>query len=171
MQRYAWRRLNKQQVGAYAEYFVKMELTMYGFQVYRTEVDDRGIDFVARHEDGPFLEVQVKSVRSLSYVFMQKEKFKLRQSLYLALAMLFEGQPPDLYLIPSLVWENPDSMFVSRNYPGLKSKPEWGLNLSNKNMSALQPYHFERSVRDICDRAANQGMHPTAAKGAAAGDA
>ena len=34
MQRYDWDRLNKLQVGAYAEYFVKMELTMYGFQVY-----------------------------------------------------------------------------------------------------------------------------------------
>jgi len=55
MQQYIWSILNKQQVGAYAEYFVKMELTMYGFQVYGTEVDDRGIDFVARHDLGPFL--------------------------------------------------------------------------------------------------------------------
>ena len=50
MQRYDWDRLNKQQVGAYAEYFVKMELTMYGFQVYATEIDDRGIDFIAHFE-------------------------------------------------------------------------------------------------------------------------
>ncbi len=62
LKRYQWSRLNKQQVGAYTEYFVKMELTMYGFQVYKTEVDDRGIDFVARYEQGPFLEIQVKSV-------------------------------------------------------------------------------------------------------------
>jgi hypothetical protein len=41
MQRYKWSHLNKQQVGAYTEYFVKMELTMFGFQVYSTEVDDR----------------------------------------------------------------------------------------------------------------------------------
>lgn len=56
--------MNKQQVGAFTEYFVKMELTMYGFQVYGTEVDDRGIDFVARYEHGRFIEVQVKSLRS-----------------------------------------------------------------------------------------------------------
>jgi hypothetical protein len=42
MERYRWSRLNKQQVGASAEYFVKMKLTLYGFQVYKTEVDDRG---------------------------------------------------------------------------------------------------------------------------------
>ena len=53
MQRYNWSRLSKQQVGAYTEYFVKMELTMFGFQVYSAEVDDRGIDFIARHGTGP----------------------------------------------------------------------------------------------------------------------
>lgn len=45
--RHAWSKLNKQQVGAYAEYFFKMEFTMAGFQVYSTEVDDRGIDCMA----------------------------------------------------------------------------------------------------------------------------
>ena len=60
MSRFRWAGLNRQQVGRYAEYFVKMEFTMHGFQVYSAEVDDRGIDFVARHEDGTFYEVQVK---------------------------------------------------------------------------------------------------------------
>ena len=67
--RYNWEKLNKLQVGAFSEYFVKMELTMYGFQVYTTEVDDRGIDFVARFENGSFVSIQVKSVRENGYVF------------------------------------------------------------------------------------------------------
>jgi hypothetical protein len=41
MQRYIWSKLNNLQVGKFAEYFVKMELAMYGFLVYCTEVDDR----------------------------------------------------------------------------------------------------------------------------------
>jgi len=61
--RYNWKKLNRQQVGAFSEYFVKMEMTMYGFQVYSTEVDDRGIDFIARYKKGPFLSLQVKSIR------------------------------------------------------------------------------------------------------------
>jgi hypothetical protein len=52
MQRYDWARLNKLQVGKYAEYFVKMEFTMIGFEVYTTEVDYRCIDFVARWPTG-----------------------------------------------------------------------------------------------------------------------
>ena len=34
MPRFNWAGLNNQQVGRYAEYFVKMEFTMHGFQVY-----------------------------------------------------------------------------------------------------------------------------------------
>jgi hypothetical protein len=116
MERYVWSRLNNQQVGSYTEYFVKMELTMFGFQVYGTEVDDRGIDFVARHEDDPFIEVQVKSLRSMGYVFMQKEKFTLQPFRYLAFGLLLDGQRPDIYHIQSMVWQQPNTVFVSREY-------------------------------------------------------
>ncbi len=157
MQRYLWSRLNNQQVGAYTEYFVKMELTMYGFQVYSTEVDDRGVDFVARHNSGPFMEIQVKSIRDFNYVFMHKTKFVLSDSLYVALGLLFDGKPPDLYLIPSRVWETPSGVFVGRDYEGKKSKPEWGLNISQRNMAALQLYGFESTVRKLCGFTGGQG--------------
>lgn len=83
-------------------------------QVYGTEVDDRGIDFVARYEQGPFIEIQVKSLRSTGYVFMPKTKFELRKSLYLAFGLLIGGQAPQFYLIPSLVWKKPDPVFMDR---------------------------------------------------------
>ena len=147
MVRYQWDQLNRQQVGAYAEYFVKMELTMLGFQVYSTEVDDRGIDFVARHGSGPFIEVQVKALRGPGYVFMKKSNFTPSETLHLALAMLKTGEAPELYLIPSLRWRDADNVFVSRDYgEGLKSPPEWGLNLSQRNMPFLQDHRFERSA-------------------------
>jgi len=94
--RYNWKKLNKQQVGTFSEYFVKMEMTMYGFQVYSSEVDDRGIDFVARYGNGPFLSVQVKSVREKGYVFMQKDKFGLSPH------TLFQH-----YSTPGQEWLNP----------------------------------------------------------------
>jgi len=149
MNRYQWKHLSSQQVGAFTEYFVKMELTMYGFQVYSTEVDDRGIDFVVRHDRGPFLQVQVKSLRSLGYVFMQKTKFEIGEHLYLALGLLFEGKPPELYLVPSTAWASPNGIFVERNYEGLKSRPEWGLNISKRNMYALAPYTFESAIERL----------------------
>ena len=149
MDRHTWSRLNNQQVGAYTEYFVKMELTLYGFQVYTTEVDDRGIDFVARHDRGPFLQIQVKSLRSHGYVFMPKTKFEPHENTFLALGLLIDGQPPDLYLVPSLTWSTPDSVFVERNYEGLKSAPEWGINISKRNLPSISRFSFHKVVEQL----------------------
>ena len=146
MPRYIWSKLNNLQVGKFAEYFVKMELAMYGFLVYCTEVDDREINFVARYGKGPFVELQVKSLRSFGYVIMHKEKFVPREHLYLALGLLLDGQPPEMFLIPSTAWKNRNGMFVNHDYDGLESKPEWGLNISEKNMPLLEPYRFEKIV-------------------------
>jgi hypothetical protein len=148
MPRHQWKKLNKQQVGAYAEYFVKMELTMHGFQVYSTEVDDRGIDFVARRDAGPFIEVQVKSLRGTGYVFMQKSKFPLREGTFLALVLFTDGTEPELFLIPSSVWLAPTKTFVDRKYDGevMTSKPEWGINVSKKNLPELSRFAFEKTL-------------------------
>jgi hypothetical protein len=74
MERYDWSRLNHLQVGKFAEYFVKMEFTLYGFDIYTSEVDDRGIDFVIRRGQDHYYDVQVKSLRGMGYIFFQKDK-------------------------------------------------------------------------------------------------
>jgi hypothetical protein len=154
--RYAWSQLNKLQVGAYAEYFVKMEFTMHGFQVYSPEVDDRGIDFIARFEGGQFFAIQVKSLRDLGYVFLPKSKFALADNLFLSLALLIENSAPDLYLIPSRAWELPNACFVSRDYgEGKVSAPEWGINISAKNLPLLHPYRFHDRIGTLCTKASS----------------
>ena len=152
--RYNWKKLNRQQVGTFSEYYVKMELTMYGFQVYTSEIDDRGIDFVARYNKERFLSIQVKSIRGNSYVFMQKDKVELSNDLYLALAILDEGKEPKLYLIPSIAWQSPNSLLVDRDYEGKKSNPEWGINISDKNEHLLNKYIFAQTVERLINELA-----------------
>ncbi len=153
---YDWGKLNHLQLGRYAEYFVKMEFTRHGFDVYTAEVDDKGIDFVVRKErkvgNGATIEyrdVQVKSTRKMNYVFIRKDKLVLRENLLVALALFENGELPSLYLIPAQRWQQPDALFVSRDYEGLKSKPEWGLNLSRKNLAALEDYKFDRTIEQV----------------------
>lgn len=48
-----------------------MEFASYGYDVYTSEVDDHGVDFVARNpRDGQYYEIQVKAVRNLDYVYI-----------------------------------------------------------------------------------------------------
>ena len=60
-----------------------------------------------------------------------------------------DGAPPEVYLIPATVWLKPDEVFVSRDYGGAHqtSKPEWGINVSRKNLPRLAPYLAERYFR------------------------
>jgi hypothetical protein len=150
MGRYSWGRLSGQQVGRFAEYFVKMEFALYGFEIYTAEVDDRGIDFVARYRTGTFYEVQVKSVRDTKYVFMEKTKFPLDAQRILTLVRLTENQAPELYLIQATAWLSPSALLVGRDYPGLKSRPEWGIRLSARTRPMLDDYRFDVAILPLC---------------------
>jgi hypothetical protein len=88
MDRYNWGCLNNLQLGKYAEYFVKMEFTLFGFEVYASEVDDRGIDFVVRKDEEIYYDIQVKSVRGLNYIFFPKDKFSPRSHFYRVLSTM-----------------------------------------------------------------------------------
>lgn len=139
-----WSKLNKLQLGRYAEYYAKMEFASYGFEVYTSEVDDHGIDFVAKNKAGRFLEIQVKSIRQTNYVFMQKGKWNIdNPNTYLALLLFEDERLPKAYLIPATAWKAPNSLLCDKDYEGLKSKPEYGLNISKKNMTLLELYKFE----------------------------
>jgi hypothetical protein len=153
VERHVWSRLKPPQLGRYAEYLVKMEFTLHGFDVYTAEVDDKGIDFVIRREriqgtdvSFDYYDVQVKSVRKFNYVFFLKEKFALRDDLLAAIGLFEDGSLSRLYSIPATAWQRPNALFADRNYEGLKSKPEWGLNLSRRNLTLLEPHRFERTV-------------------------
>ena len=154
MKRYNWARLSPFQVGRYAEYYVKMELTLQGLDIYTSEVDDKGLDFVGRTTTGHFLEFQVKSVRGMNYIFFPKDKFHLRDSLYAAVVVFVEGEGPKCFLIPSTAWLTPNALLAERNYEGKKSRPEWGINVSRKNWELLEQYAFDRIVPKIMGESA-----------------
>lgn len=159
--RHEWSRLTHLQVGRYAEYLTKMEFTLLGFDVFGAEVDDKGIDVVIRRGVDDFYDVQVKSIRpkrGSGYVFFPKHIFDLRSSLIAAVVLFEEGQPADLYLIPSMAWREPNALLVSRDYESAKSKPEWGLNISGKTRPLLEAFRFERQVDKMWNPSVDGGL-------------
>lgn len=151
MERYDWSQLNTLQVGKYAEYFVKMEFTLFGFDVYTSEVDDHGVDFVVRKGETGYYDVQVKSVRltSSAHIFFPKVLFPLRTTLLAAVVLSYQMREPQLYLMRATEWQNINDLFRDRPYEGLQSKPEWGLNISEKNSPLLAPYAFSKTVQQL----------------------
>ncbi len=148
MEKHNWDNLTHLQKGRYAEYCAKMEFSLYGFDVYTAEVDDKGIDFIIR-KDGKYYDIQVKSIQGNNYVFFPKSKFLIKENLFAVVIILNNGQLPMIYLIPSIEWNNPNSLFTNKEYVGLKSKPEWGLNISKKNNEILVKYEFDKMIVNL----------------------
>jgi hypothetical protein len=145
-----WSKLNHIQLGRYAEYYAKMEFASYGLDIYTSEVDDHGIDFVAKTKDGSFLELQVKAIRQNNYVFMKKDKWDIDdENTFLILLIFEDNNMPRVYMIPSNAWKTPNGLLCDNDYEGLKSEPEYGINVSKKNMPLLMYYEVEKSIESI----------------------
>lgn len=147
---FTFEHLNKLQVGKIGEYWAKIWMTFAGFDIYTTDVDDKGIDFIIRTDNEKHIDVQVKTIRNTGYVYVSKETWKdgLRENLNLVLVLLKNNEMPSVYFIPSKVWENPSALFTDKNYEkeGQTSKPEWGINISQKNMEELEQYEITKFI-------------------------
>ena len=147
--RYQWSKLNRIQKGTFGEYFAKMEFTMYGFEVYTSEVDDRGIDFVVRHGNGAFLEVQVKSVSDNNLQFVNASKFKQSDQFVVLLVRLTELFEPQLYLFLGTDWPSSDGLLVYSPYEGKKSEAAYEIRLAKSRNEILETYNFDTRVKQI----------------------
>lgn len=150
MPRTQWSKLSSMQLGQYGEYYAKIEFTSYGFDVYTSEVDDHGVDFVAKGNNGIFYEVQVKSVRNDNYTFIRKNKLVTDNRHLICFIRFVDEELPDCYVIPATVFLQPDGMlFLSRDYEGKKSDPEFGINVSKKSLCDLQKFRVEQTLTAI----------------------
>ena len=143
MPRLKWSELTPMQLGRYAEYYAKMEFASYGFEVYSSEVDDHGVDFVAKSpSDNVFYEVQVKSTRRFNPVIIPESKMpELKEERLVCYLHFTDGRIPDFFVIPSLAWNFGDNTLVYRKYDnGQKSKPEYAINISKEHLNWLKKY-------------------------------
>ena len=137
-----WSGLDHLQLGKYAEYYAKMEFTSYGYEVYTSEVDDHGVDFIAKAPvSADFYEVQVKSVRKTNYAFISKNKIIFDNKHLVCFMKFKDGEMPVVYVIPITAWAKPNAVLVDRNYDN--GKAEWGINYSEKNQHFIEQYKLD----------------------------
>lgn len=134
--------------GKMGELLGKAKFLEYGFDVYSSEVDNKGIDFIVCNEKKQYFEIQVKATYK-KYVFMRKEVFTPKNSLYVLLIILEKNKEPLFNLIPSLDWKKKEipSFLKDNNYDGKKSKPEYGVYTSDKYIpKIIENYSFDKII-------------------------
>ncbi|MFM2058817.1 MAG: hypothetical protein RLY71_3202 [Pseudomonadota bacterium] len=148
--RFEWSKLNKIQKGTFGEHFAKMEFAMYGFLVFSAEIDDRGIDFVARRDDGHHFDVQVKTITGKNYTFINQSKFN--KDLIICLVILKELSPPTMYLFIGSDWEKDTSGLLTHKHFPSQKEAEYGINITICNLPLLSAYEFDKRACMLLSR-------------------
>ena len=149
MKKYNWKELNRIQKGTFGEYFAKMEFTMYGAEVYTSEIDDRGIDFVCRLPNSDFFEVQVKTVSDFNLQFVNEHKFKRKLNFLVALVRLEQFKKPEIYLFRGTDWDSDDGLLKYNAYEDKKLSPAYEIRLSKGRLKVLQNYSLENRFSEL----------------------
>lgn len=135
--------LTNQELNKKAKEFVKGKFKAYGAQLI-----EKNRIFSVKTEEGINIEVLVKSIRRpTEYVLILKKYMDAQQSnFYISLVIFSGGEEPELFLIPANAFLEPNDLF--RDRPNYKV-PEFGMNVSNKNMPLLNIYKFESYIGKI----------------------
>lgn len=142
----SYKHLNTVQKGSFAEAYAKMAFTLEGFEVYTTEYDDRGIDFVVRHKPGAYLSVQVKSTGVSANPFIYADNFQCSSDFLVCAVRLLEGRLPELYLARGTDW-NHNKECLHINPGGGDAGPYYELRFSKKYSRSLEQHRFENYVQ------------------------
>lgn len=125
-----------------------MAFTLEGFEVYTTEYDDRGVDFVIRNSDGRFFSVQVKATGKSANPFILGDKFEASSDFLLCAVRLVEGNPPEIYLVRGTDW-NEEQECLHFNPSGGNAGAYYELRFSKKYSESLKRYNFQNYVEQL----------------------
>jgi hypothetical protein len=107
-------------------------------------VSDHGSGkLAATSPDGRAIELFVSTQRLGGYAVWTKRRFQPSADLYAAIAVLGDGEQPDLYLLHSTEWEHAAPPLTDRDNVGKRSEPEFGVLLSRSNLPALERYRWD----------------------------
>jgi hypothetical protein len=116
---YDWSHLSDHQLGRYGELLVASEFLRYGCDVYRGELDDRGIDLIVRlHEDLHYT-IQVKASRKTTSddpIYMRRDLDQPQTKLWVAFVHCLPEKPAAVYLIPIIENGTVNSLFRQTLY-------------------------------------------------------
>jgi len=143
-----YKHLNAIQKGSFAEAYAKMTFTLEGFEVYDSEYDDRGVDFVIRNEVGTYYAVQVKATGNTVNPFVYSKKFQVSEDYLFCAVRLIESEVPELYLAAGTDW-NLYKDCLHFNPAGGKAGPYHEIRFGKKHSEGLKRHKFANYVEGL----------------------
>lgn len=138
-----WSHLNHMELNLYGKELITNTLIQLGMSIR-----EHNKDLIAVGTNGVEKRIQVRCIRSSTkYVMLPKSRFDANdRELTLLLIIFREANQPDYYLIPSRAFKEPNDLFKDRDHYEV---PEYGMNVSAKNLPLLNKYKLESTVDEL----------------------
>ena len=135
-----WRSMSTIKVGRYGKYLARQELVRLGLDVCPTAIPDHSADIVVCSSDrSKYFDIQVRTLRHWrNYFFITEDEFPQKADAFLVLVVLQEESEPKYCLLPQSAWgEGHPDYLVHYDYIGRKSRPEYGIRMSERVMDEI----------------------------------
>lgn len=147
MLRTSYKHLNNIQKGWFGATYSKLAFTLEGFEVYSSEYDDRGVDFVIRNKSGQFFSVQVKTtIDDTANPFIKKDKFHSCENFIFCAVRIIEGMKPTLYITRGSDWNSNKYECLNYNPNGGGHGPYYEICFASKYKDQLKDFEFQTYI-------------------------
>jgi len=128
--------------------FMKSELEKAQIKVSNDESGREAVDFIIEYKSGKQYQLFFKSIdfgTERSIKIPKQNLGELNENLLIGLVLLIESEAKVLYLIPSTVFLNPNSIFISNDVM-LAHLSNWEINVFTNAIPELSKYALENMV-------------------------
>lgn len=86
-----------------------------------------------------------------NYNFISKNELpELKDNIFVAIVYWIQNKPSKIFLCPTTLWkDDTNGIFKEKNYEGLSSGAEWGINLTENKISLLEEYEFSKMIAKL----------------------
>jgi hypothetical protein len=102
-----------------------------------------------RTTSGRVLEVFVSTQRVGGYVFWTKRRLQPARTRFATVVLIEDDIEAALYLVPSVDWLNASPPLTDRDYIGMASEPEYGIEIGRSAVRALQRYKWSDAAAKL----------------------
>lgn len=139
----------------YASHYVKLDLMKARLEFFSNDSGTKGVDLIIKTKQGSYHEISIQALNlegSERSIKIPKSNwdYELRDNLWVALVLFMKDMEPAFYLIPSIIWENPNQIFID-NDQGERHKhlSNWEIKLFTKAIQELRKYGFHDMVQEL----------------------
>lgn len=131
--------------------FMKSELKKAQIKVIQKESGREGIDFVISNNNGNSYQLFFQSIDAVTerrIKIPKQDLGELKENLLIGLVLLIESEAKVLYLIPSTVFFNPNSIFKS-NQVMLEHLSNWEISVFTNAIPELSRYALDNMIEKL----------------------